>query len=159
MWLLLWVQGFALWLLLLVWCSKWLLGCCCVDSLLFYVVLKELLWLLKCYGGCYAVAMVFWCLWKQITRLFSAKQNIWVNIHICDANSAGWITVRHYIKCEPDLKKRHTRSKLHAALGPLGWYAWFWSLLKGDTLRFVNSQNHRNSYWYWVIALWTHWKK
>ncbi len=52
--------------------------------------------------------------------------------------------------------KRHTQSKLHAVLGPFGWYAWCWSPLKGDTLRFLNSQNHCKSYWYWVIALWIH---
>ncbi len=31
------------------------------------------------------------------------------------------------------LKKRHTQSKLHAVLEPFVLYAWFWSLLKGDT--------------------------
>ncbi len=32
------------------------------------------------------------------------------------------------------------------------WEVTLWGL-------FLNSQNHCKSYWYWVIALWIHWKK
>ncbi len=31
------------------------------------------------------------------------------------------------------------------------WKVTLWGL-------FLNSRNHCKSYWYWVIALWTHWK-
>ncbi len=46
-----------------------------------------------------------------------------------------------YDSCKIGQKPRHTQSKLHAVLGPFGWYAWCWSPLKGDTLRFVSQQS------------------
>ncbi len=35
--------------------------------------------------------------------------------------------------------KKASQSKLHAVLEPFGLYAWFLSLLKGDTLMFVST--------------------
>ncbi len=51
---------------------------------------------------------------------------------------ARYLAYRSCKICLKRLKKRHTQSKLHAVLEPFGLYAWFWSLLKGDTLRFVS---------------------